>query len=163
MIPTRVSREGLQRDFEDTPGGAGLYLDLLLLVDANSASAAEIMAAALRDHGRAVIVGEQTLGKGTITAPLSDGSGLIFSIARCFTPNGKWIEGVGVIPEIIVEPTDLDFERSRDVQLFAALDFLRGIVPDAQAHAGGVETVMLTSRTEAADRSKSVPREWTER
>ena len=129
VILTRVSRDGSHRNFEDTPGGAGLHLKLVLLVDGNSASGAEIMAAALRDHERAVIVGEQTLGKGTVTVPraLSDGSALYISIARWLTPHGKLIEGVGVIPDIIVEPTDLDFEMRRDVQLFAALDFLRGV------------------------------------
>ena len=51
---------------------------------------------------------------------------LYVSIARWLTPSGELIEGVGVIPDIIVEPTDEDFEQRRDVALFAALDFLRG-------------------------------------
>ena len=112
----------------------------MLLVDGGSASGSEVMAAALRDHGRAVIIGEQTLGKGTVNLPrrLSDGSVLYVSIARWLTPAGELIEGIGVIPDIIVEPTDEDFEQRRDVALYAAIDYLRGEVTPAPSPDGGL-------------------------
>ena len=128
LVLIEVDRDGNRRAFDAARGGRGINLQIAILVNAFSASGAEVMAAALRDHGRAVVIGEQTLGKGTVNIPrrLSDGSVLYVSTARWLTPDGDLIEGIGVIPDIIVEPTDDDFDQRRDVQLFAALDFLRG-------------------------------------
>ena len=128
VILTEVHRDGSTEEFSDESGGAALGLEVVLLVDGGSASGSEVMAAALRDYGRAVIIGEQTLGKGTVNIPrrLSDESVLYVSIARWLTPNGELIEGIGVIPDIVVEPSDSDFEARLDVVLFAAIDYLRG-------------------------------------
>lgn len=128
LVLTEVDRDGDEQTFNADSGGAGLGMQIVLLVDGGSASGAEVMAAALRDHGRAVVIGEQTLGKGTVNVPrlLTDGSVLYVSTARWLSPNGDLIEGIGVIPDIIVEPTDDDFQAQRDVQLFAAIDYLRG-------------------------------------
>ncbi len=127
VVLTEVDRDGQQRAFTDADGGAALEIPLVLLVDGGSASGAEVMAAALRDHGRAVIIGDQTLGKGTVNVPrrLSDGSVLYVSTARWLTPNGDLIEGVGVIPDLLLEPSDAEFTAGRDVQLYAAIEFLR--------------------------------------
>ena len=128
LVLTEVDRDGGTRDFDDVRGGSGIGLEIVLLVDAGSASGSEVMASALRDHGRAVVVGEQTFGKGTVNVPrgLTDGSVLYVSIARWLSPNGDLLEGIGVIPDIVVEPTDEDFELQRDVQLFTAIELLRG-------------------------------------
>ncbi|MCZ6545362.1 MAG: S41 family peptidase [Chloroflexi bacterium] len=128
LVLTQVDRDGSTRDFSAARGGAGLDLRVVLLVDGGSASGSEVMAAALRDHGRAVLIGEQTLGKGTVNIPrtLSDGSVLYVSVARWLTPNGELIEGIGVIPDIEVILSDDDFTARRDAQLFAAIEFLRG-------------------------------------
>ncbi len=139
LVLTEVDREGQRRAFSAQRGGKGVDLTVVLLVNGGSASGSEVMAAALQDHGRGVVIGEQTLGKGTVNIPrgLSDGSVLYVSIARWLTPNGELIEGVGVIPDIIVEPTDEDFQARRDVQLFAAIDFLRGQRGEAASGLGG--------------------------
>ena len=128
IVLTQVDRDGSVRNFGAQTAGIGLDFQLVVLVDGGSASGAEAMAAALRDHGRAVIIGEQSIGKGTVNIPrrLSDGSVLYISIARWLSPAGSQIEGVGVIPDIIVEPTDQEFEQRLDVALFAAIDYLRG-------------------------------------
>jgi len=128
LVLTEVDREGEIREFFAESGGGGTNLEVVLLVDGGSASGSEVMAAALRDHGRAVVIGEQTLGKGTVNIPrmLSDGSVLYVSVARWLSPGGDLIEGVGVIPDIIIAPTDEDFEQRRDVALHAAIDLLRG-------------------------------------
>ena len=128
IILTEVNRDGSTRAFEAKRGGQGLDVEIAILVNGGSASGSEVMAAALKDYGRAVIIGGQTLGKGTVNIPrgLSDGSVLYVSIARWLTPNGELIEGIGVIPDIIVEPSDEDFAAQRDVALFAAIEHLRG-------------------------------------
>jgi carboxyl-terminal processing protease len=139
LVLTEVDREDETREFSADRGGEGVDLEVVLLVDGGSASGSEVMAAALRDHGRAVVIGGQTLGKGTVNIPrgLSDGSVLYISIARWLTPDGDLIEGIGVIPDIIVEPTDDDFDQRLDVVLFAGIDFLRGQQAPAASSVGG--------------------------
>lgn len=87
-------------------------LPLVLLVNEHSASTSEIVSGALKDHGRATLVGTKTFGKGVIqmVVPLSDGkSGFQFTTAQYFTPNGNQVHELGIIPDIIVEmPEEMD-------------------------------------------------------
>jgi len=77
----------------------------VVLVDGGSASASEIVAGALQDQGRALVVGTRTFGKGSVQSliPLSDGSGLKLTIALYFTPAGRSLQATGVIPDVLVE------------------------------------------------------------
>ena len=94
------------RDREDVQMSDAEYLDLpmAVLVNRNSYSAAEFFAAALNDYDAAVIVGEQTSGKGHFqnTFELSDGSAVSLSVGKYFTPGGVSLEGVGITPEVPV-------------------------------------------------------------
>ena len=84
-----------------------------------SASASEIVAGALQDWGRAVIIGVQTFGKGSVQTilPLGDGSGLRLTTAKYYTPKGRSIHGVGINPDIVVKgkPTAAPPLRERDL------------------------------------------------
>ncbi len=86
-------------------GGAGVGVPIIALVDAGTASAAEILTAALHDHNRAKLVGLPTYGKGTVQTfyDLDDGSGLKLTTARYFTPKGNSLESKGIVPDVRVE------------------------------------------------------------
>jgi carboxyl-terminal processing protease len=86
-------------------GGVAVTVPVIALVDQGTASAAEILVGALRDHGRAKVVGLPTFGKGTVQTfyDLDDGSGLKLTTARYYTPDGNSLESKGIIPDVVVE------------------------------------------------------------
>jgi carboxyl-terminal processing protease len=101
---------------------------MIVLVDGATASAAEIVAGALQDHGRAVVLGTQTFGKGSVQTVIDlDGCGskpcgLKLTVARYYTPNGRSIQGQGITPNVVVDatapppdPADADTPRERDL------------------------------------------------
>jgi carboxyl-terminal processing protease len=101
-----------------------------VLVDRGSASASEIVAGALQDRERAVLVGETTFGKGSVQRPftLSDGSELRVTTALWFTPNDQAIHGAGLVPDIEAfrpEQDDPDADQDVDIQLERAVEYLR--------------------------------------
>src|SRR5215216_2220189 len=138
-----------ERDQEARPiqtvGRTGAWLDLALvvLIDDDSASGAEVLAAALRDHGRAQLVGETTFGTGTVltTFPQDDGSSVVLATAFWLTPDGDLVWKEGVEPDQFVtlardvfpsrpeddpELTESELEGSADAQLRAAFEVLGG-------------------------------------
>jgi carboxyl-terminal processing protease len=132
-ILTQVDRDGNETTYDAHPGDAGESIPLVILVGHASASGAEVISGALRDHHRAILVGETTYGKGSVNhlRELSDGGAIYITIARWLTPNGEQIEGVGLTPDIQVTPTDEDTAANRDVQLYRAIDYLRQSVEAA--------------------------------
>lgn len=121
-----------EHDGKRTPSlarGGGLATDLTLavLVNRGSASASEIVAGALRDHERAVLIGESTFGKGSVQLPhdLSDGSSVRVTVGNWQTPSGRVIQGQGLSPTIEAKPTAEDESNKRDVALDKALEWFR--------------------------------------
>lgn len=100
------------------------HIPTVILVNQGSASASEILAGALQDYGKAILVGTKTFGKGSVQelSKLPDGSALKLTIAKWLTPHGRLIDKEGIAPDVLVEP--LDKENAEDVQLKRALEEL---------------------------------------
>jgi carboxyl-terminal processing protease len=100
---------------------------MVVLIDGGSASASEILAGALKEHGVATLIGETTFGKGSVQelVELSDKSSLKITIARWLTPDGNSISEGGLVPDIEVKRTPADREEEKDPQMEKALEFLK--------------------------------------
>jgi carboxyl-terminal processing protease len=109
----------------DALAGGNTTVPVVVLVDDATASAAEVVAGALQDRNRAVIVGSRTFGKGSVQEPsqLSDGSAIELTVGRYLTPSGRALDGVGITPDILVS----DKAGSATAEQ-RALEVLRGLV-----------------------------------
>ena len=98
---------------------------IVVLINNGSASASEIFAGALKDHKRAIILGESSYGKGSVQSiiPLRNGGGMRLTISKYYLPSGKSISEVGVTPDILVEEEEEDFliNSEKDNQLDYAI------------------------------------------
>ncbi|MCD7750797.1 MAG: S41 family peptidase [Lachnospiraceae bacterium] len=134
--------EGLILYTEDSSGNREEYssdaereleLPIVLLVNENSASAAELLTGALKDHGKATVVGVTTYGKGIVQTvrTLSDGSSVKLTTSAYYTPNGTNIHGVGITPDVEVElDTEAYLEDGSDNQLETAIETMKDLLGD---------------------------------
>ena len=120
---TQVFKDGSKVELTGTNADA-VNVPVVLLVNENTASSAEIMTAAMKDLGKAKIVGTKTFGKGITQKieKLSDGSGLVYTDAELRSPNGTTWHGTGITPDVVVE---YDKNAGTDAQLNAAMDMLK--------------------------------------
>ena len=115
---------GTQTTLSATRPGLLTTVPLIVLIDRGSASASEIVAGALRDNKRAILVGEKSFGKGTVqqAEDLGNGAGLHVTIAKWLTPNGTWVNGKGLIPDVATTADTKD--PSHDTTLESAIEQL---------------------------------------
>jgi len=111
--------------------------EMVVLIDGGSASASEILAGALGQHGIATIVGENSFGKGSVQelVPLKSKASLKVTVARWLTPNGTSISEGGLSPDIVVRRTVEDRQADRDPQRDTALEVLRGTYVESEESA----------------------------
>lgn len=125
VLYERSSTFDLDQVHRSASGDAGEEIPLVVLVNAASASASEIVAGAVQDRDRGILIGETTFGKGSVqvTHTLSDDSELRVTIARWYTPNNQSIDGNGIAPDIEV-PTPTELGGEGDPQLQRAIEYL---------------------------------------
>ena len=133
-IISEVDADGKTKSWSAKNGGLATKIPIVVLIDNGSASGAEVLAAALKDNGRAQIVGVRSFGKGTVNQlqPLKNcgdpaGCGALYlSVGRWLTPNGDQIEGLGVQPHIELPMTQDEYVDQGDIQMFKAIELLHG-------------------------------------
>jgi carboxyl-terminal processing protease len=141
-------------EMDATPGDLMNGAPVVVLVNSGTASAAEIVSAALKDHGRALLIGHKTYGKGTVQTviPLQYGGAVKLTTSRYFTPSGGSVQGKGIVPDIVEggpehQPADVMTAKgapslqSRDAEVQLALTTLEGEVHDGSESGHLVKTV----------------------
>jgi carboxyl-terminal processing protease len=121
------TKDGDEQVFRSDDRGVAQDIPLVVLVNGGSASASEIVAGAIQDRGRGVLIGETTFGKGSVQQinRLDDGSQLRVTIARWFTPDNRGIHGEGIAPDIEVERGDDSLaDPQADPQLDRAVEYI---------------------------------------
>ncbi|MBI5650277.1 MAG: PDZ domain-containing protein [Chloroflexi bacterium] len=119
-------RDGTEKEYKAGSRRGAVDLKVVVLVNNGTASAAEILAGALKDHSRGVLIGEPTYGKGSVQSirRLSDGAALHITTATWLTPRKQQIEGAGLQPDIAVPLTNESIQKGIDPQLNRAIEYL---------------------------------------
>ncbi|HZX76441.1 MAG TPA: S41 family peptidase [Lysobacter sp.] len=128
IVSTRGRIAISDAEFGATPGDRLNGAPVVVLVDAGSASASEVLAGALRDNARARIVGSRTFGKGSVQTvlPLDNGDSVKLTTARYYTPSGKSIQALGITPDVVLKPEKDDDKSIRNFSEASLPGHLRG-------------------------------------
>lgn len=115
IIVSTIDSEGYKQSQLVTPGNVVTHQPLVVLINGGSASASEILSGALRDNGRAKLVGQKSFGKGLVQAinKLEDGSGINVTIAKYLTPNDTDIHKIGIVPDYKVDLKEDDYTKGK--------------------------------------------------
>ena len=140
IVSTRGRHPISETEFSATPGDLLQGAPVVVIVDAGSASASEVLAAALGDHGRARIIGSRTFGKGSVQTvlPLDNGDSVKLTTARYYSPDGRSIQARGIDPDVVLEPDTRPPSRVFDRSEAALPGHLHGDEEDPAVATGDV-------------------------
>lgn len=126
LILTERYGNGTEDVYRAKADGLAQEIPLVVLINEGSASASEVLAGAIRDQSRGVLIGAQSFGKGTVQVwlPLSNQGGVRLTVARWLTPDGTWVHETGLTPEYVIPSREN--RDDPDLQLDGALDYLLG-------------------------------------
>jgi carboxyl-terminal processing protease len=136
LILTEKFGDGVEETYDSSGKGLATDIPLVVLINAGSASASEIVAGAIQDYERGVLVGETSFGKGSVQfwLELDDDEGALrVTVARWYTPEGRIIDQEGLLPDFEVILTEEDFEAETDPQLDKAIEVLLEMIAENMA------------------------------
>ena len=138
IVYTRGREESSRQNFTATIGDKEPPYPMVVLINGGSASASEIIAGALQDHGRAVIMGTQSFGKGSVQSimGLPNNAGLLLTTAKYYTPKGRSIQAKGITPDIVVESLVLNGKTKPEGNPFREKDLDNHITDGAKKPVG---------------------------
>jgi carboxyl-terminal processing protease len=134
IVYTRGRQESSRQNYSATIGDKEPLYPMVVLINGGSASASEIIAGALQDHGRAVIMGTQSFGKGSVQSimGLPNNAGLLLTTAKYYTPKGRSIQAKGITPDIVVESLVLNGKTKPEGNSFREKDLDNHITDGAK-------------------------------
>jgi carboxyl-terminal processing protease len=157
IVYTEGRTDGSRVEFSATPGDVIDGAPMVVLVNVGSASASEIVAGALQDHKRAIIMGNRTFGKGSVQTilPMNDGTALKLTTARYFTPSGRSIQAEGITPDIMLENMRLAAAEDNGISAVKESDLTRhlenGRADDAKPETPAEDKAVKTTNARAAE------------